>query len=173
MNHKDYTSIMKRLVALFPQREITDATLAAYWDFLRDIDPAVFRAAAQRCARDCDWFPTVHQLRSAAELISAAAHGIKPPQSAWLHVLTVAAGWTEGTSVRDRFDDPTWASLQQIGGIRTVALTDSGAGLSRLENQFIAGYQPRYREMAAETVRTSLPDGDDVTALAASNGARR
>lgn len=166
MNHNDYTAIMKRLVALFPQREITDATLAAYWDHLRDINPAVFRAAAHRCARECDWFPTVKQLRSAAESVAAEAHGIKTPDSAWLHVLSVASHWSEGKSVRDRFDGPTWAALQQIGGIRAVALSEMTA---RLEKQFITAYGPAYRDAADETVRQTLPDG---LSLAASNGAR-
>lgn len=67
MTYDDYEPLINRLIALFPQRPILPATIAAYWEMLSDIDAETFALAVRECAVTCDWFPTVKQLRTAAE----------------------------------------------------------------------------------------------------------
>ena len=112
MRHNDYLPTMRRLIALFPQREIGAETIAAYYDLLSDLDGDVFRLAVRQCAETCDWFPTVKQLREAAIDAACRAQGIKAPDEAWAATLAVARGWGEGMSVRARFDDASWVGFR-------------------------------------------------------------
>lgn len=67
MTYDEYEPLINRLAALFPQRPVPPATVAAYWEMLSDINGDVFAQAVRSCAVSCDWFPTVKQLRHAAE----------------------------------------------------------------------------------------------------------
>jgi len=158
MRHNDYLPTMRRLIALFPQREIGAETIAAYYDLLSDLDGDVFRLAVRQCAETCDWFPTVKQLREAAIDAACRAQGIKAPDEAWAATLAVARGWGEGMSVRARFDDATWTAVQSIGGIRVVALAEDGAGIARVEKSFRTAYEAVYRREAQTAVTLPLPE---------------
>jgi hypothetical protein len=63
---RDYAPLMKRLIAMFPQRPISDETIAVYWEMLSDLDAEAFALAVKDCGRSGDWFPTIHQLRAAS-----------------------------------------------------------------------------------------------------------
>lgn len=67
MNEPEFTTHIKRLIALYPQRPIPPETIAVYWELLHDLDPVCFALAVRHCALTGDWFPTVHQLRDAAD----------------------------------------------------------------------------------------------------------
>lgn len=67
MTETQFAPLIKRLIALFPQRPISAETIAAYWEMLHDLDAELFAVAVKHCAASCEWFPTVKQLRKAAE----------------------------------------------------------------------------------------------------------
>lgn len=74
MNYQaEYAPLMKRLIALFPQRPISPETVAAYWEMISDLDADLFAQAVKHCAATCEWFPTVKQLREAYEDIVMAS----------------------------------------------------------------------------------------------------
>jgi hypothetical protein len=58
--------------ALFPQRPLTEETIAAYWELLGDMDGSLFAASVRQCIETCDWFPSIRQLRRSADEIAAA-----------------------------------------------------------------------------------------------------
>lgn len=172
MKREDYIPTMRRLAALFPQREISAETIAAYFDMLTDLDADVFRLAARQCAVTCDWFPTVAQLRREAQAITAEQHGLLSPAEAWMHVLDVARHWTERSSAtRQQCDHRTFAALQSIGGIREVATTEA-VGLSRLERQFRAAYERAYQAdvEVAMTRRLPTPEADTPALVSGGRG---
>ena len=72
MNRTEWNTNMGRLLAYFPQREVSAETIAAYHDILGDMDGEVFTLAVRHCVETCDWFPTVRQLKRAADEIQAA-----------------------------------------------------------------------------------------------------
>lgn len=174
MTRNEWNQLMARLAAFFPQREISAETIAAYYEVLGDMDGQVFALAVRECANTCDWFPTVKQLREASLVVLERAGVLPPsPDAAWQLVMQVARGWYEGQTVRDRFDETTWQALRAIGGIRVVALADSGAEVARMERQFRAAYERPYQQATADVQALTLPRRDASPAPALANGRRR
>ena len=64
---RDYDPMMRRLIAMFPQRPIGPETIAVYWEMLGDLDGAVFAQAVKVCGTTCKWFPTIAELRGAVQ----------------------------------------------------------------------------------------------------------
>lgn len=157
MTREAWNKAIARLTAAFPQREISTATILAYREHLIGMDGALFAAAVEQCMDTCDWFPTISQLLKASDGIAARAHGILPPEQAWEHVLDVARGWHDGLSVRAMFDEATFAALQRIGGMRTVATADDH-GTAAKRRDFLLSYQRSYEMQIADMRGLPLPD---------------
>lgn len=56
-------SILRPMLALFPQMPVEEETLAVYIDMLRDIPPDKLAASVRRCMSECKFLPTVADIR--------------------------------------------------------------------------------------------------------------
>ena len=80
------TKMMVVLSAAYPRHEVTADTGRVYAELLHDIPDDVLLAAAKQHATTSKWFPSVAELREAANKITAYSLGIRTAEEAWLKV---------------------------------------------------------------------------------------
>lgn len=116
---QEVVGIVARLVAAYPNANVTDLTIAVYVEDLRDIDAAVLALAARKVRTDCKFFPTIAELREAANAITTPV--LRSGQEAWGDVLRYF-------SRRERPADPlVEKAVEAIGGWRYIGASDEGS----------------------------------------------
>ncbi len=70
MADSDIIKIVGVLAACYPHAQISSATIDAYVGMLRDVPLDVLGVAAQQCAVDCKFFPTVAEIRDKVALLT-------------------------------------------------------------------------------------------------------
>lgn len=86
-------AIVTGLIALYPNANVTEATITAYVGMLKDIPDDILSAAANDCAGKCKWFPTVAELREAAFNIRDARIAQPTALEAWGQVKAMVSGY--------------------------------------------------------------------------------
>lgn len=106
MNYKVFAVGMDKLTDCFPDYELKDGTMAAYWDFLKDLDPDVFLSAVVAHTKRHKWFPKISEILDVVRdqgptvidiwnrLLTAAEMGQKPEMDTITEkALAVLGGW--------------------------------------------------------------------------------
>ena len=165
MDHKQNTiKVLGYLAALYPRFDLTNATIDAYHDMLRDIEPVLLQAAVQQVGAESKWFPAVSELRGAARDIQNRALGIPTAAEAWGEVLRQVA--LVGYYGSPEFDDEgTAATVQALGWRYLCTSEDQMADRAHFLKMY--GQISHVREQE----RTSLPAvNDEIKRLAAKMG---
>lgn len=136
-----FEQTLARLVAAYPQREVSAASIALYTERFATMDARLFAAAVEECIDTHDWLPSVHQVQQAAIRVLARARILPPSaEDAWATVLEIARTWHEGAMIGDRLPEQARAALSAAGGIRAVAQASGEWELGRIESRFSAAY---------------------------------
>lgn len=153
-----------RLIALFPQREISRETIAAYWELLCDLDDSVFERAVALCGQTCTFFPSVKELRDAAATALDAHQQLPPmPERAWEDVLAVARYWSDVGSLRHALrHELEHAAIERVGGVMRLALADEYEARA-IRQEFLSAYTAlRHRTIdSRHLLRQPLTSADD------------
>ena len=86
-NPSEILDVLEMLADTYPRFGLSERTVAVYTKLLDDIPIELLRAAAVRCAADCDFFPSVHELRGAVSGIRRIKSGIPTDYEAWQDLL--------------------------------------------------------------------------------------
>jgi hypothetical protein len=69
MTLPEFADIFALLAVQLRQTDADEAVIRGYYAGLRDLEPELLKAAAERLARQAEWFPKTSQWRAAAEAI--------------------------------------------------------------------------------------------------------
>jgi hypothetical protein len=74
-------AILDRLCQAFPDKKLSKGSFKVYVEELEDIPSALLEQAASHHIRSSTWFPTVYELRMAAQKIAGTSHmgSLLPP----------------------------------------------------------------------------------------------
>jgi len=149
-------------------KSLSEAAASVYNDVCGHLSDDVWIVAIKRVCGRNTFFPVPAEILAAASDVTAEAHGVLTPDTAWRGVHAVARHWGQGMSVRDRFDNATWQALQAIGGISTVALAEGGHDISRVERQFRDAYRREFERATDQLLASPLPDANRLLAIGGS-----
>lgn len=167
MQRATFERMMRYFNATWPERAPDAETFAAYWFALSHLDDQVFTMAAQRCVRECTFYPKPAEiLARARDILDRAGVLPKTPAEAWVEVETALRRFGADGS-------PVWSNPQigetvrELGGVRTLALMDAER-LPYIRREFLARYAERRDGMIADDPRLmahGLPETTGVPAL--------
>jgi hypothetical protein len=159
MSDEAFVTGMAVLQEIFP-KDLSPATTRIYRETCDRLSDDVWLAAVRRVAGVHRFFPVPAELLAAADAIVANAHGIVNPDAAWEQVTAIARSWSPQTTVRGRLDESIWLALDAVGGIRAVALAESGPEIARLERQFRSAYRRIFERTTEPLTSLRLPTED-------------
>lgn len=85
--NKEIGEIVAMLGAAYPRFKASAQTVKTYSLMLKDIPAEALQAAALKCASECTFFPSVHELRGAVSEIRRDASGVPSDYEAWQEVV--------------------------------------------------------------------------------------
>jgi len=167
VQRKTFEQMMAYFNATWPERAPDAETFAAYWFALSHLDDQVFRLAAQRCVRECTFYPKPAEiLARARDILDRAGLLPKSPAEAWAEVETALR--RHGAYGAPKWSNPQIAeTVREFGGVRTLAEMDRDR-LAFLRKEWIARYAERREAVLAEDeqlMAQPLPEVKEVPAL--------
>lgn len=116
--------ILNFLIDAYPRQEITEGTVKIYKETLKDIDPALLKAAVLAHISKSLWFPSVSELRDCAASLIEKATGEPDAFTAWDEV------WRKislvGSYGTPEFSHPRIErTVRGIGGWRTLCMSEN------------------------------------------------
>lgn len=82
-NQETVTKCMGVWSAQWPNFPLTEATIAAYCDLLKDIDGNLLEVAARECSATCKFFPTVAEIREKCNRLAELEGSDPTAEEAW------------------------------------------------------------------------------------------
>jgi hypothetical protein len=122
-NKSEIIKALTVLSAAYPRFELTDATVSIYVRLLADLDFELLKAATLQCATINTFFPSVAEIRAAAEELQAMAEGIPTEAEAWQNVLQQIG--MVGSSGQPQFRHPLIEQVVRQFGWRNLCMSEN------------------------------------------------
>ena len=133
---KTITQVLAVLAIAYPRFEMAKETPRVYTQLLRDIPDDILIAAVQQHAASSKWFPSIAELRGAAQDIQARAAGVLTAEESWLAVREAVQrfGWYGepippedggGWRVPTMLDEMTKRAIEGLGGWKMLCQSDN------------------------------------------------
>lgn len=119
----DIAQIINFLIDAYPRQEIQPGTVKVYQETLKDIDPALLKAAVLKHISKSPWFPSVSELRDSAASLIEQANGEPDAYTAWNEVveqIRKIGSWGDPEFSNSRITK----TVQGIGGWRSLCMSE-------------------------------------------------
>lgn len=147
MNKAKFGEKIAWLASAFPRAELNPATVQVYYDMLNDLPDEILQAAIVKVAAENRFFPTISEIRKAAQSFIPEIARLPDKYTAWEQVMrTIKSDW--------RGHDPLHPVIERavkvLGGWYGIATSETQAAERARFLEAYETFASRYREMRSQ-----------------------